>query len=97
MNTQHFARGRTSCLAQTLPFFGLLHPVLLEPDGIDVDEASCVTDHQSAKAVSNQGLGLGTIDSGGEVEGGKQCGFENILISIGLKSTSESMEASSEE
>lgn len=49
IKTQHFSRGRTSCLAQTLPFLGLLHPVLLEPDGIDVDEASCVADHQLAK------------------------------------------------
>jgi hypothetical protein len=49
MNTQHFARGRTSCLAQTLPFLSLLHPVFLEPDGIDVDEASYVVDYQLAK------------------------------------------------
>lgn len=52
--TQHehtalYALGRTSCLTQTLPFLGLLHAVLLEPDGVDVDEASCVADHQSAK------------------------------------------------
>jgi hypothetical protein len=37
------------------------------------------------------------MDSGGEVERGEQCGFENILVSIGLKSTSESIEASSSE
>jgi hypothetical protein len=97
MNTQHFAHGRTSCLAQTLPFLGLLHPVLLEPDGIDVDEASCVADHQSAKPSQIRGLGLRTIDSGEEADGGERCGYENILVSIGLKSTSESIEASSEE
>jgi hypothetical protein len=97
MNTQHFVRGRTSCLAQTLPFLGLLHPVLLEPDGIDVDEASCVADHQSAKPSQIRVWDWGTINSDGEIERGEQCGFENILVSIGLKSTSESMEASSEE
>lgn len=49
MYTQQFAPGRTLRLTQTLPFPGLLHIVLLEPDGIDVDEARCVADHQSAK------------------------------------------------
>ena len=50
--TQHVASRRISCLTETLPFLGFLHSVLLEPDGVDVDEASCVTDDQSAKASS---------------------------------------------
>ena len=44
INMQYVARRRTSCLTKTLPFLGLLHSVLLKPDGIDIDEASCVTD-----------------------------------------------------
>jgi hypothetical protein len=42
-------------------------------------------------------LGLGIIYGSGKVERGEQYGFENILVSRGLKSTSESMEASSKE
>lgn len=43
INMQYVARRRTSYLTKTLPFLSLLHSVLLEPDGIDINEASCIT------------------------------------------------------
>ncbi|KAI9771594.1 MAG: hypothetical protein M1840_001809 [Geoglossum simile] len=76
---------RASWLAQILPLFGLLQSVLLEPDGIDVDEASCVADYQLAKAIPN--LGLGAIDSGGEVE--RKRGFLWIVKLLGLRTPAE--------
>ena len=46
---RRFARGRNSCFAKTLPFLRLLHPVLLKPNGVDIDIASCIAIHQLAK------------------------------------------------
>ena len=62
--------------------------MLMKPAGLQI------TSQQSRL---KSGFGTGDNRQRGEVKIGEQCGFENILVSRGLKSTSESMEASSEE